>query len=275
MSDAGSWVLVEFTTDRENAEFLSADLWARGVAAVEEIDNPDGTVTLRTSLGSGTDAAVPGLLSAHPGTTVRPVEFPREVADTWRRYVSPTRVVGDVWLVPEWCERPPGTSIVVEPFDTFGLGNHPTTVLTLRSALGLCDAGTRVLDLGSGSGVLAVAVALVRGSRVDAFDIAPQAANALDHNARANGVRDLVDWQDPFDEPTARTYDVVMANILAPVLRSLAPGIIAVTRPGGHIVLSGLRADQVGSVTECFADCVQTMREDMDGWSAVTLRRNA
>lgn len=274
MTDGDTWLLVDLTGDPETAGYVSAALWDCGVAAIEEIDNPDGTVTLRTSLGIDSGETVVAIVAANPGVSVRPVEIPREVADTWRRFVSPSHVADDVWLVPAWCERPDGRSILIEPFDTFGLGNHPTTVLTLREALRLCVDTTRVLDVGCGSGVLAVAVARLCGSTVDAYDIAPQAQAALRHNAELNGVEGLVTWCEPLGTDTVREYDVVLANILAPVLRSLASDIVAATRPGGVVVLSGLREEQVDGVVAHFDGCSETHRAGMEGWGAVVLRRD-
>ena len=273
MTDAGSWLLVDFVCPAGSADILAGDLWARGVAAVEEIDNPDGTVTLRTSLGEDASAGVADLSRAHPDVLVRPVEIPRSVADTWRSFVGPTHVIDDVWLVPEWCGPPAGRTVMVEPFDTFGLGNHPTTVLALASALGVCGPGDPVMDLGSGSGVLAVAMARLVGARVDAHDIAPQAATALAHNARLNGVEGLVSWRDALGPADAGRYGLVIANILAPVLRELSTDIMRATLRGGHIVLSGMRTEQVTSVTGSYTDCTEIDRRELDGWSAVVLRR--
>ena len=274
MTDGDAWLLVDLTSDAHTAGYVSAELWGSGVAAIEEIDNPDGTVTLRTSLGTDAEPAVAGIIAAHPAVSVRPVEIPRVVADTWRQFVSPSRVVDDVWLVPAWCDPPEGTSILIEPFDTFGLGNHPTTVLTLRSSLPFCTNTSRILDVGCGSGVLAVAVARLRGSSVDAYDIALQAQSALRHNAELNDVDGLVTWCDPLGSGRTRSYDLVMANILAPVLRSLGADIVAAVRPRGHIVLSGLRTEQIDEVIACFANCTEHSRDEMDGWGAVVLRRD-
>ena len=276
MTDPGSWLLVEIDCGGEDAEILSAELWARGVAAVEEIDGADGSTVLRTSLGIDAGDAVAELAGSFPGITVRPIEIPRSVADTWRRFVSASHVVDDIWIVPEWCERPQGRAVVIEPFDTFGLGNHPTTVLALRAALRVCDAGSTVLDVGTGSGVLAVGLARLAGSTVDAFDIAPQSRDALAHNALLNGVSGRVEWcETPFAGDAVGRYSLVVANILAPVLRTIAADLQATTRTGGHIVLSGLRDDQVESVIGHYGRCRVESIESIDGWSGVTLCRES
>ena len=274
MTDPDSWALVDFGCPAETSEILAAELWARGVAAIEELGPHAGGVILRTSLGSDAGEQIDEILALFPGVTVTPVAVPRSVADTWRKFVTPSHVVDDVWIVPEWCERPSGRSVVVEPFDTFGLGNHPTTVLTMRAALTCVRPGSVVMDLGSGSGVLAVGVASLVGCRVDAHDIAAQSRHALAHNARLNGVEDLVHWRDELTEADAGTYDVVLANILAPVLRQLSGDMERAVRSGGSMILRGLRSEQVDSVTGCFVQCAVVAAEQLDGWASVTLVRD-
>ena len=80
--------------------------------------------------------------------------------------------------------------------------------------------------MGSGSGVLAVAVAVLTGATIDAFDIAPQAEAALLHNARLNDVSSHVKWRQGLSAVDDRVYDIAMANILAPVLRELASALV-------------------------------------------------
>ena len=274
MTDDDSWALVDFGCPAEMSEILAAELWDRGVAAIEEIAAGAGRVTLRTSLGNQPGAQLDAIVGLFPGISVTPVAVPRSVADTWRKFVTASHVTDDVWIVPEWCDRPAGRAVMVEPFDTFGLGNHPTTVLTLRAALECAQAHSTVMDLGSGSGVLAVGVARLVGCRVDAHDIAPQARQALMHNARLNGVQDRVNWREELGARDTGAYDIVLANILAPVLRQLSGDIQRAVRTGGFVVLSGLRSDQVDSVTGHFDRCTVHKVEELDGWAAVTLQRD-
>lgn len=267
------WLLIDFDTPYEDADLVSEVLWSLGVAAVEELDGTHGRTILRTSLGSDSSAEVASVISRFADVSARPVTFPSSVADTWRQFVAPTHVSEDIWLVPQWCEAPPGRGILIEPFDTFGMGNHPTTVLTLRGALASTRGSDLVLDLGSGSGVLSVAMASLVGCSVEAHDIASQGEAALLHNARLNGVEDRVAWLTGVGTAHDRRYDVVMANILAPVLRQLAADIQSVTKQNGRIVLSGVREDQVKDVVGHYAECEVTTVEVLDGWAGVVLLR--
>lgn len=274
MTDHGDeWILVDFDTPADLTEFVSDALWQLGVVAVEEIDSEPGRVILRTSIGADGSAGTAAIVERFDGVTATAISFPASVADTWRAFVAPTHVVGDVWIVPQWCPQPGGRSILIEPFDTFGLGNHPTTVLTLRAALVVARPDLAALDLGSGSGVLSVALASLVGCSVDAHDIAAQAQAALLHNAELNGCGNAVRWIDSVDASSNGRYGLVMANILAPVLRQLAGDIESVTARGGAVVLSGIREDQVAGVVAWYGNCDVVSVEMLDGWAGITLRR--
>jgi ribosomal protein L11 methyltransferase len=129
--------------------------------------------------------------------------------------------------------------------------------------------GTRVIDYGCGSGVLALAAARLGAARVDAFDIDPQALVATRDNAAANGVEERI-----FLHSSAATLppqaDVVLANILAGTLVELAPQLSARVAAGGHLVLAGILRQQVHEVVAAYAPLlplqVFATRED---WAAL------
>lgn len=271
-ADQPAWTILEMEVTAGSAEIVSDALWGLGVAAVEEMEVTGDAVVLRANVSPESGEAVAELARLHKAI-VRWVTVPVSVADTWREHASPTHVIDDVWLVPAWVEAPAGRSVRVEPFDVFGLGNHPTTVLALAAALDVVRRGHRVLDMGCGSGVLAVALSSLTGCGCDCHDIAPQARAAVEHNATLNGVTQCVSWRGPLEPGESARYDVVVANILAPVLCDLARAIEAVTVPGGCIVLSGLREEQAERVTEAHEGCVVVSRRSDDGWMSLTLRR--
>jgi ribosomal protein L11 methyltransferase len=267
-----AWRLAEIVVDAEKSELLADGLWALGVVAVEEAVADDGRTLLRTSVDESATDRLQALADGH-GARLQWLSVPVEVADTWRQHAVPTHVSDDLWLVPAWLEPPPGRAVLVEPFDTFGLGNHPTTVLALRAAMGIAAAGSLVLDMGSGSGVLAVALAKTAGAACECHDISTTAEQALEHNARLNGVAPAVRWRGPLSGADAGRYDLAVANILAPVLRDMAAALTAAVRPGGSIVLSGIRENQVDEVVARYELCTVHAVDTLDGWVAVTLVR--
>jgi len=173
-------------------DYASDLLWGFGAQAVEERTRDD-VVELRTDLGESPLVRWQDLVNARPIAaewTARIDEVDPSVTEGWREHVTVTNV-GEVRIVPAWWskDRAPG-DVLIEPGGSFGMGDHPTTRATL--ALALQSPGSSVLDVGCGSGVLGIALALTRGARVVAVDIAPAAIEASLVNARLNGVEQLM-----------------------------------------------------------------------------------
>ena len=264
-----AWRLVDVIVPSDEAELAADFLWGLGVVAIEEITNND-TVVLRTSLGENPQSSVAIIREKFPRVAVTTVDIDRSVADTWREFAEPTHVVDDVYLVPAWLEGPVGCrSLFIEPLDTFGLGNHPTTVLALRLALQNVAPNSTVFDFGSGSGVLAVGVASLLSCTSLAYDIASSSQDALRMNAIRNNVNTCL-WVTGFPDVQV---DAVLANILSPVLIAEADNICSAIRPGGVIVLSGMREDQVDNVLRHYSSCTERQRIELDGWVAVALQK--
>ena len=262
--------MIDFTVARVDAELVADTLWELGVVAIEERDAGDELVTLRTSMGNDPTRLMEAVAESFPHVTVAHVQIERAVADTWREFAEPTWVTDSVALVPAWIIAPSEcTAIFVEPLDTFGLGNHATTVLALRLALRHVPRESSVFDLGSGSGVLAIALAKVNNCSVQVFDIAESAREALTLNAEINSITS-VDWCHGY--PTS-TVDAVVANILAPVLIAESHSMSATVRTGGVVVLSGMRTEQVQHVLASFPFFTELDRESEDGWTAVVLQK--
>ena len=179
-------------------------------------------------------------------------------AETWKRHF-PILHLGERLVVrPAWLPyRPRQSEIVVtlDPGLAFGTGQHPTTRMCLEALERRLSPGCAVLDLGCGSGVLAVTAALLGAGPVDAVDIDPNAIQATVETARRNDVEALVRvaqgslgeaW--PFAEPAAGRYDLVLANISANAIEALAAPIVAALRPAGVALVSGV-------IDEREADC--------------------
>ncbi|GGK35098.1 50S ribosomal protein L11 methyltransferase [Salinarimonas ramus] len=177
---------------------------------------------------------------------------------------------------------PNDLAIEIEAALAFGTGHHGTTRGCL---LALVDETKRrrpmrVLDVGTGTGILAFAAAKGTKRKVVAGDIDPVAVAVARDNARANGV---APWLDLYVGPgiraaqAARTrhFDLVFANILAKPLRRLAPDLARVTAPGGTLVLSGLLASDVPGVLSAYRaqGFALAKRRDLEGWAALTLER--
>jgi len=193
----------------------------------------------------------------------------RDWARAWMDRFQPMKFGRRLWIVPSGMEAPTDPRAVVLQLDpglAFGTGTHPTTALCLRW-LDACDCrGLVVVDYGCGSGVLGIAAALSGARRVVCVDNDPQALEATAANAARNGIADRIVCQDPagFSE---RGADLVLANILAGPLKSLAPVLLDSLRTGGEIVLSGILEEQAGRVAEAYRPVCGTLdHETLDGW---------
>ena len=182
-----------------------------------------------------------------------------EIVDTeWERVCmqdfKPMRFGERIWICPSW-ETPPdptGVNIMLDPGLAFGTGTHPTTALCLEW-LGEQDLQDKiVIDYGCGSGILAIAAALLGADNVIAIDNDPQAILASESNRDLNGVpADQMSVHLPGVEghPLA---DVVVANILAGPLEELTPVIAALLKPGGKLILSGVLSQQTQSLLDSY-----------------------
>jgi ribosomal protein L11 methyltransferase len=187
-------------------------------------------------------------------------------ANAWKEHYHVAHLGRRVVIKPSWREYEPQPGEVVVELDpgmAFGTGLHPTTrtcILALEEAV---RPGDRVLDVGSGSGILSLAALKLGAVRVLALDVSPVAVEATRANAAANGVADRLEARlatlegaagEPFSPiapevavlsaAEAGEHDVVLANIIARVIAQLASALLRATRPGGTLIASGILAER-------------------------------
>lgn len=259
-------------------------LWSAGVSGIEERSEPDGAVLLISDpdMSSELAASAVAAIGSIPGVEVEMATAdPEDWRAAWRRHAR-AEVIADRFVVrPPWVvsPRPELPDVRIDPGDAWGHGAHVSTRLALEVLISAPLEGASVLDVGCGSGVLAVAVASIGSHPVVGCDIDAAAMVATRANAERNGVVvEVVDGS--VDSITAgeapREFDIVVANIEATILRGLVPGIAAHVGAGGRLILSGMLDTQVDSVIDMLvaAGGWEAMRRiDSEGWSAVELRR--
>lgn len=192
---------------------------------------------------------------------------------SWMDGFQPMRFGQRLWIVPSWhaAPQPDAVNLLLDPGLAFGTGTHPTTALCLEWLDGQNLDNCSVLDFGCGSGILAIAALLLGAPQAAGTDIDPQALEASRDNASRNSIDPArFPVYLPADLPQ-QPADVVVANILAGPLVSLAPQITALVKSGGRLALSGILAEQAEEVRAAYASAFDLDPTAVkDGWVRIS-----
>jgi ribosomal protein L11 methyltransferase len=227
-------------------------------------------------------------------------------AETWKEHFHVTRIGRRVVVKPSWREFVPDASdlavIELDPGMAFGTGTHPTTRLCLEALEDVVHPGDDVLDIGTGSGILAIAALKLGAKCAFGADVSAVAVRVATENARANGLADRFEVAqgtlglgesgelllapappEPGEDPadllaTVRAIAparVVVANIIARVIGELAPALVAATAPGGTLIASGIIAEREHEAAEPLraAGLAHIERRQSGDWVALIGRR--
>lgn len=204
-------------------------------------------------------------------------------ANAWKDHFQVHHIGDRVVIRPPWREHEPvGDQVVVEldPGMAFGTGLHPSTKMSVLGVEQVIHGGEQVLDVGTGSGILALAALKLGAVHADCVDVETVAVRATRENAVRNNVSDQVAVElgsVGVGEPFQGEYDVVLANIIARILIELSEPLVRSTRPGGHLVLAGIIESREAEVIAAFADRNARVitRRQIDDWVSLVLVRSA
>jgi ribosomal protein L11 methyltransferase len=198
---------------------------------------------------------------------------------TWKKGLEPRRVTDRIVVKPTWTEwEREGDEVVidVDPQMAFGTGEHATTRGCLRLLDSVIETGDRVLDVGSGSAILAIAAARLGAGEVVAVEYDADANLNARENLERNGVADRVRIIEALADSellaTLGRFDVVLANILSGVIRPLLPAFRSALAEGGRLIVSGILQVETDEVVRDAAACgLRVVREDREDewWSAL------
>jgi ribosomal protein L11 methyltransferase len=275
-----TWWAIDVRTAPERRARTSAWLVAHTGQAVEERD--DGTLVTFAEDEPAATALIAALAAAE-GTPVDAERRPLESVDwstQWREGLG-SRRFGRLTVMPSWITEAGGsdaTAVVLDPENAFGSGEHGST----RAALVLLERhlrpGDRVLDLGSGSGILAIAAAKLGAARAVGIENDPEANLVALRNADRNGVRGRVEFLDGDAAdltPLLGPADLVLSNILRTANLALLPAIAAALRPGGLAIFSGMEPAESDLFRPELIAAGLGVREEVEdtGWWAVAAVR--
>lgn len=306
----GAWLELAVEADQEAVEAVSeilARVSSGGVAVetpiVSELEglaarpDPSRPAVVRGYVPARDEAAVEGAIETVEAALghltafgLRPIgELRTRIVDeadwasAWKAHFPVLRIGRRLVIRPTWRHHRAGPDEVVVALDpgmAFGTGLHPTTRLCLRAledlaAADVLGSASRVLDLGSGSGILAIAAAKLGARRVLALDVDPIAVEATAANARRNRLARRIEARRGSLPSGAAPFDVVLANLVASILVELAPSLAAELVPDGRLVASGIVEARVAEVESAFgaAGLAVVERLEEGDWVALLAQR--
>jgi len=289
---AAAWITLQVEIAAEIADAVANFLIEAGASGV--LTEADGTDATRTRLAAPVPAAagpqavtalerylasLGELVPAARGATLATLPVPEVDWDAlWRRHHRPVAVGRRLLVAPPWdVPRAPGREVlVIEPGMAFGTGQHATTRGCLEAIESAVEAGgvRSALDVGTGSGVLAIALARLGVERVVALDVDPAVVPLARANLALNGAARVALLAGPLAALRGR-FDLVVANLLAEAIVAEAGALAGAVAPRGRLVLSGLLAEQLPAVRAAHPGwrVVETRAEA--GWRTLTLRRGS
>jgi ribosomal protein L11 methyltransferase len=266
---------------REDADVVLAELLELAPGGVEETDLPDGVIEYAVYGAPGELPKLPDVQAAAGGALVEVVttEVADDWADRWRQFHRPIEIGGRLYVRPPWePARDDLMDLVIDPGQAFGTGAHHTTRLCLELLAGEAvspASAAGVMDLGCGSGVLAIAAAKLGWGPVAGVDHELESVRATAENAEANGVAVAVERFDLIRGGPAPTAQLVLANLLRPLLLCVARAGFAGGEAPQTLIASGLLTHEADEITAAFEPhgLHEADRRTSGEWAALLLRR--
>jgi ribosomal protein L11 methyltransferase len=258
----------------EDEQTATALLWECGTSGIEVQPHAGGLALLsyfqdRPGLRRDLDQALAHLSEAHvEPAEIRDVDWVARFRESFRPFQVRGFTIAPAWNVPRVVA---GRLLIVDPGRAFGTGTHETTRLCLRALEGLAAARPlpRVVDIGTGSGILAVAAALLGSSCVVAVDNDPEASLAARRHAELNGVSLRVVRGDGGRALAPGSFDVVVANLTATLLQDRCRELASLGAPGATLVLSGLLVEDLPGLRQRYEPLGHVAVETEGEWAAL------
>jgi ribosomal protein L11 methyltransferase len=254
------------------AELVAHRMWELGAIAVEERAEPESVLLVA---GFAAPALLHAAAASLPGSLV--VTDNGAWRDAWKRFARPYDVDGVLTVVPAWCARPHDGHrrevVTIDPGNSFGL-DHVTTRLCLSAVARCARPGMSVLDVGCGSGVIAIAAAAMGASRVVAIDFDEAAVRTTEANLTGNGYGSVVSASTTPLHQLRDSFDLVVANLGGTeIVVQLAAALIDRLAPAGSLVIGGILSTDVAPVRDALAALRPVEELERDGWTCLVSRR--
>ncbi len=202
-----------------------------------------------------------------------------EWATAWKKYYHPVKISDRFTIVPTWEEYTPHEDeliIELDPGMAFGTGTHPTTVMCIQALERTVKQKDYVIDVGTGSGVLSIAAALLEAERIDAYDLDEVAVRVATINCKLNKVNEKVNVaQNNLLDGLEQPADIIVANILAEIILKFTKEAFDLVKPGGHFITSGIIGLKKQEVRDALEEVGFTIEEVMvmEDWVAIIAKK--
>ena len=228
-------------------------------------------------LDIGTGSGILAIAALKLGAAVAEGVEQEDWQNGWRKYYHPMEIGSRLAVVPSWQQYDTDrVKLILDPGLAFGTGGHETTSLCLEALDEQVRGGERVLDIGTGSGILAIAALKLGAASAEGVDIDPVAVRTAGENAALNGVQDkLTVLVGDLSDKASGTYDIITANIVANAILSLAPAVPGLMAEGATFIASGIidsRKDEVIAGLEKAGLSVVEVKEKR-GWECIVCKK--
>ena len=279
IAEGGIYIEDYSDIEQQVAEIAHVDLIEQ-----ELLDKPRDTVIIHLYLEPGaSQVETLALIAARMEAAGIPYTVETEGVEQedwqngWRKYYHPMEIGSRLAVVPSWQQYDTDrVKLILDPGLAFGTGGHETTSLCLEALDEQVRGGERVLDIGTGSGILAIAALKLGAASAEGVDIDPVAVRTAGENAALNGVQDkLTVLVGDLSDKASGTYDIITANIVANAILSLAPAVPGLMAEGATFIASGIidsRKDEVIAGLEKAGLSVVEVKEKR-GWECIVCKK--
>ncbi len=273
---------MEIAVSNLDKDLLSAALFQNGCAGIEECSSHRWRIYFSNALSPSRQRSIirnlrTMLPSLEPDSIVFSLNSWQDWNEEWKKYFRPIKVTSRIWVAPPW-HLPPRRKeeicLIVDPQMAFGTGSHESTQLMIRAMEKYMPPHARVLDVGTGSGILAILARKLHARQVFACDIEPEAIENARHNADLNDVHDITFQCGELPMIFAANFDVILANINLGVLLDLIPDLANKLKPQGVLILSGILIVDEQSMLQAAVNhfmCIE--RFEKREWLALVLEK--
>lgn len=276
------YLVMELSVSEFDKDLLSSELFSHGCAGIEEFSDDRWRIYFSLVLSARQQQQLlEKLKRLNPSLdlkeTIFSVQPQQDWNAEWKKHYRPLNITGRIWVAPPW-EQPRLKKgeilLIIDPQMAFGTGNHESTQLMIRALEKYLTPNLRVLDAGTGSGILAILAKKLGAIEVFAFDIEPEAIDNARHNALINKTTEIDFRCGDFTVVPAGEFDVILANINRNILLELMSSFRKVLRRNGLLILSGILTSDEEVLQKAMSGWLEYLEkfEDKD-WISLVLKK--